>query len=63
MFSVDVAIANQYACQTIMDADKQFEKSCALCCNSPRCLHTPCETCRVQQMHDYVIATMKKEVA
>jgi len=62
MFSMRVAVANQYACRTILEADKAFEESCNLCCNSPRCLHTDCRTCRVQQMHDAVVAMMQDNI-
>lgn len=62
MFSMRVAIANQYACQSIIEADKQFEISCNKCCESPRCLHTDCANCRVQQMHDYVVAMLRDNI-
>ena len=63
MFSVRVALANQYACNTILEADRQFEISCNKCCNSPQCLSRHCGTCPVQQMHDYVIECLKNGIS
>ncbi len=62
MFSMQTAIANQYACQSIIEADKQFEISCEKCCNSPKCLHMDCDRCKVKQMHDYVIEMLKENI-
>ena len=62
MFSMRVAIANQFACTTIMQADEQFQKSCDICCNSPQCLHRSCDGCRVAEMHKYIIEQLKAEI-
>lgn len=60
-FSKNVAINNQYACRTIIEADAQFEKSCALCCMSPY-NNINCSQCRVQQTHNYIIEKLKAEI-
>lgn len=63
MFSAKVAIANQYACQSIIQADKEFEKSCEMCCNSPQCLHHSCERCKVAEMHQFVVEMLAKNIS
>lgn len=62
MFSMKVAIANQFACTSIMQADEQFRKSCEMCCNSPQCLHRSCEGCRVDEMHKYIVEQLAAEI-
>ena len=62
MFSMRVAVANQYACTSIMQADEQLRKSCEICCNSPRCLYSDCSKCKVQQMHDFIVETLKDSI-
>lgn len=62
MFSIAKAIANQYACNSIIEADKQFEISCNKCCNSPRCLAMNCDKCRVAQMHEWIIEKFRDEI-
>ena len=62
MFSTRVAIANQYACRTILEADRQFEISCNKCCNSPQCLHRSCEGCRVAEMHKYIVEELARNI-
>ena len=62
MFSERVAISNQHACKSIMEADEQFKKSCTMCCNSPRCLWKSCDGCRVAEMHKFVVSELKKRI-
>lgn len=62
MFSMRVALANQYACTSIMQADEAFEKSCDMCCNSPQCLHRSCEGCRVAEMHKYIVEELARNI-
>lgn len=62
-FSMRVAIANQYACQSIIEADEQFKKSCDICCNSPQCLWRNCHSCKVAQMHEYIVSELKRQIA
>ena len=62
MFSMRVAVANQFACATIMQADEQFKKSCDMCCNSPQCLYRSCNGCRVAEMHRYIVEQLKSEI-
>lgn len=62
MFSVNRAIANQYACKSIIEADEQFAKSCEMCCNSPQCLYRNCDTCKVAMLHDYIVDELKKSI-
>ena len=54
MFSARVAIDNQYACNSIMDADKQFKRSCEMCCRSPY-NNINCDHCQVAMVHDNVV--------
>ena len=61
MFSVRVAINNQYACKSIVEADEQFKKSCDMCCMSPNC-YMDCDHCRVAQMHEYIVEELKKNI-
>ena len=62
MFSVAKAIANQYACNSIVEADRQFEISCTKCCDTPRCLSMNCDRCRVAQMHEYIVEKLREEI-
>lgn len=62
MFSQRVAIANQYACKSIMEADEEFRKSCDMCCNSPNCLWKDCSQCKVAMMHDYIVNELKRGI-
>lgn len=59
MFSYHVAVTNQYACTTIMQADEAFKKSCDMCCNSPRCLYNDCDRCRLAAIHHEVVERLK----
>lgn len=62
MFSKYVAINNQYACDTIIEADEQFRKSCEMCCNSPQCMWHSCEQCQVAMVHRNVVEELKKAI-
>ena len=62
MFSVRVAMANQYACESIIEADEQFKKSCEMCCSSPQCLWHDCERCKVAEIHKDIIKQLKKNI-
>lgn len=60
MFSKHVAIANQYMCNTILLADQEFEKSCEICCNDPKCMwKSNCDRCPVAEAHRAVINKLK----
>lgn len=61
MFSARVAIQNQYACNTIVEADKAFQKSCDMCCMSPSC-YMDCDHCRVAEAHKFIVERMKSEI-
>ena len=61
MFSKNIAINNQYACNSIVELDAQFEKSCALCCMSPY-NNVSCEQCHVQHVHDFMVEKLKDEI-
>lgn len=63
MFSMRVAVANQYACTSIMQADEQFRKSCEICCNSPQCLYRSCEGCKVAEMHKFMVEMLAKNIS
>lgn len=62
MFSERIAINNQFACKTIIEADENFKKSCDICCNSPSCLWRDCDKCKVAQMHKFVVEELKKSI-
>lgn len=59
MFSMRVAINNQYACNSIIEADEQFKKSCEMCCNNPQCLWHNCDSCKVAMIHQYIVEELK----
>ena len=59
MFSAKVAINNQYACHTIEELDKQFERSCDMCCNSPSC-YMDCDHCKVAMAHEFCLEELRK---
>lgn len=63
MFSMKVALANQYACTSIMQADEAFKKSCEMCCNSPQCLHHSCDRCKVAEMHQFMVEMLAKNIS
>lgn len=58
MFSMRVAINNQYACNSIIEADEQFKKSCEMCCRSPY-NNIDCDHCKVAMVHQCIIEELK----
>lgn len=61
MFSPRVAINNQYACKSIEEADRQFERSCDMCCTSPSC-YMDCDHCKVAMAHEEIVEELKKMI-